>query len=381
MNFAFKTVPTDSSSVIRHHSRSFSWAARLLPPSWRRRTSALYAWCRWCDNSVDCANSLATADAQLTLLREDVQRMYANQHPHHDASQWLADVLCSCFIPQQLPLDLLHGMQMDVHFKSIETQDDLLDYCYHAAGSVGLMMAHVFGTTGPDALRSAKALGMAMQLTNIARDVQEDWQRGRCYLPSTWLKTADPSRLPTEAELTPALQRILELADGLYEEGIKGIDWLPRRVQPAILLASEVYRAIGEEIRRQGFRVLSRRTRVPTWRMMMLGAPPLVWALRLALVDKLQKLFRTSSFPWFRISTGTLMQTMPRYLVAWGLSLTLVMATALFVLVGINPKDEAFGHLPWLYASLSALAACVFGYVASRLEATARSMESAPQET
>ena len=446
MTFSFETVPADCDRVIRQHSRSFSWASRLLPPVWQQRSCLLYAWCRWCDDAVDCEASTTSASYRLNCLRDDVRRIYWNQPPRHAASFWLANVVRDCAIPQQLPLDLLRGMEMDVQFHPPETEEDLLKYCYHAAGCVGLMMAYVLETTHTHALCSAKALGMAMQLTNIARDVLEDWQRGRCYIPRQWLSNEDGSTMPAEIEVKIAVERLLDLADAYYRVGRAGISWLPERAQPSILLAADLYQNIGTEIRRRGYHVLAGRIRLPTWRIALLATPPLFRALRIALKDKLlvhcqhlstpaqpksQKgaavLQYVAGFEGGLAALGSIivglgggplnvvkpqryglghrhalppatpilhldkalvalsgnsnelnqqlkgkqMTTLPRYLACWGLALTLVMATVLFILVGVNPKDAVYGRLPWLYAALTAASAAVFGYLASRLEAEA----------
>ena len=136
-------------SVIRKHSRSFSAASWLLPSEYRRDVEKLYAWCRWCDDAVDSATNIKQAEKRLEILREDVERIYRGQRPLHDASQWLADLVAIHNIEKRLPLALLAGMTLDLRLGQIGTQEELMNYCYHAAGVVGLMMCRVFGVTDP----------------------------------------------------------------------------------------------------------------------------------------------------------------------------------------------------------------------------------------
>ena len=114
MNYHFDNVPSQHAAVIHANSRSFSLASRLLPRQMRRQACLLYAWCRWCDDAVDHAATKEEAEWQLDRLRKDVNFVYQGQQPSHQASLWLAEVVADCGIPRDLPLDLLHGMEMDL---------------------------------------------------------------------------------------------------------------------------------------------------------------------------------------------------------------------------------------------------------------------------
>ena len=195
--FAFAEVPSSANDVIKVHSRSFYLASLFLPRSIRQDVGRLYAWCRWCDDAVDKAPTLDIARQRLAALRQDVDRIEQGSQPLQSCSRWLADVKYGYDVPSQLCHDLLDGMEMDATKFRIRTEQDLLLYCYRAAGSVGLMMSRVLGVFDARSYARAKALGIAMQLTNIARDVGEDWRMGRCYIPSDWLssvRAATPSR-------------------------------------------------------------------------------------------------------------------------------------------------------------------------------------------
>ncbi len=271
MHDSFDSIPHNECDVIRHHSQSFSLAARLLPRNVRADVKKLYAWCRWCDNAVDDAPSRVLAAQRLLRLRLDVDLIYNNQEPIHAASAWLADLVRRYSIPKEYPLDLLEGMEMDVSHRPIQSQEDLLLYCHRAAGSVGQMMCFLLGTSNVQAISHADSLGMAMQMTNIARDVKEDQQSGRCYLPKCWLD-ADPMKegLPTNENIQAAVKRLLALADEHYAIGIAGLQYLPSRSELAIQIAADLYREIGETIRRNDYRVMDGRTFVPMSRKVVL---------------------------------------------------------------------------------------------------------------
>ena len=138
MKFDFDNLPNDESEVIEHHSRSFSLAAKLLPKAIRSDVEKLYAWCRWCDEAVDAAPNPRAANNRLELLRCDVRRIYAGETPVHPASKWFANIASKYGIPIDLPLDLLAGMKLDVSNPVLESEEELLNYSYQAAGTVGL---------------------------------------------------------------------------------------------------------------------------------------------------------------------------------------------------------------------------------------------------
>ena len=193
----------------------------------------LYAWCRWCDDAVDAAASPEEALNRIDLLRKDVQRIYANQSPHHAASKWFADLANKYSIPMELPLGLLAGMKADVGNPILETEDELLTYCYQAAGTVGLMMCRIMGVQETVALKKANSLGIAMQLTNIARDVNEDWQKGRRYIPKKWLSLIPKKDMtPSNKQVRTAVQRLLDLADKHYEAVLRGLSFCPTALAP-----------------------------------------------------------------------------------------------------------------------------------------------------
>lgn len=357
------TETADEWDVIQVNSRSFSLAARLLPKEVRADVCKLYAWCRWCDNAVDDAASPEVADNRLQILMQDVNAIYAHQPVQLPASQWLAELVDRYDIPQDLPLDLLNGMNSDLNFEPIADDEALLLYCYRVAGVVGLMMCRILGVTDQRALEHAKNLGIAMQLTNIARDVKEDWNRGRCYIPQTWI---DGDSWPNDVEVRRSVKQLLRRAEHYYDDGKRGYPALPDNTRLAIRIAASLYREIGTEIEKHQFQVLDRRHYVSTPRK--LG---LVWfELQADLVERTSTMARAGlarfkrspkelALSWTGNSNSgePLMKSEFHYLAIFGLSMTLIMATVLFALMGMNPKQESYELLPWTYSGCSAVGA------------------------
>lgn len=274
----FDTIPEQDSEVIRKHSQSFSTAALLLPAKIRGDAQRLYAWCRWCDDAVDNAEDVQTAQQRLNQLRHDVDAIFAGEPTTHAASQWLASIVRQYPIPREIFHDLLDGMEMDIHHQPIVNVTELELYCYRAAGTVGIMMAHLLGASHQAALEKAKSLGIAMQMTNIARDVREDQERGRCYLPKTWLEGLGTES--TSSSLSPissAVKQLLDTAEEYYNLGFAGLKDLPQDVRPAIWLAAKLYREIGIGIARTNYQVMDGRYVVPRIRKLPIILIGLIW--------------------------------------------------------------------------------------------------------
>jgi len=358
----------DVTAVIRKHSRSFSNASRLLPAEIRGDVQKLYAWCRWCDDAVDSTHDVETAREQLAALRNDVSNVYQNRPCEIEASGWLAELATRHTIPQCYPLALLDAMEMDLRLGHIQDQNALLEYCYGAAGVVGLMLCQIFGATDARARKPAESLGIAMQLTNIARDVLEDASRGRCYIPKTWLSTGINSA--SNQSIARCVRKILDLADRHYKLAEAGMHFLPKRIRPSIRVAAAVYRDIGIEIRRRDYCVMQGRITTSTTRFFTTAVTAFLKGVAVDTIDTLA--FAGSPKPAI---TRHLRRFLPRendmrnemkdakYLAWLGLSLTAFMGGALFLLVLLNPKDDSYSYLPLAYA----LSCFVFGIVANLL--------------
>jgi phytoene synthase len=263
------------SATIRRHSRSFYAASRLLPAAVRDAAVATYAFCRAADDAVDDAGSAVDAHVRHAATRRQLDRIYGGKPVESASGRVFARVVIAYGIPREEPEALLDGMAQDLGTVRIPDEDGLMLYCYRAAGVVGRMMSRIMGRADAEALARAVHLGIAMQLTNIARDVGEDAQRDRVYLPATWLAEADGSAIevlaarPSPTVLRVTL-RILELAERYYASGIAGIALLPAACRPAILSAALLYRAIGRKVRAHDGDGVTERARVGTPQKMAL---------------------------------------------------------------------------------------------------------------
>ncbi len=285
-----KTGRKEAARVLAEHSKSFALAGRLFPPGPREDAAAVYAWCRLSDDAIDLAPMGAKAQA-LVAERERLARVYSGDDPGDAILRGFQEVVRARCIPACYPEELLEGMAMDADCRRYETLDELLLYCYRVAGTVGLMMCHVMGVCDPRGLRHAAHLGMAMQLTNISRDVLEDWGRGHVYLPdellgaraadALWARLGEP-QLPRhlEPEVRRAVQRLLARAASLYRSGDAGMRWLSWRCALSVRTARHVYAEIGEVIDARGCDVWQGRAVVPGRRKLALVARALWEGLR-----------------------------------------------------------------------------------------------------
>ena len=256
--------PTAGES-IRRHSRSFSFASRLLPAGKRADVERLYAWCRWCDDGVDTAASPQQALEFVERATQDVCRIAGGKSPVATESRWLAELVGRHDLPLEAALALLDGMRSDLTAAAGFHEADLLRYCFQVAGAVGVLLCPILGLADRRHLPQAAALGMGMQLTNIARDVAEDWRRSRCYLPLEWTDGLRPGGGPPDPrQVRQGVKTILEVADGYYAAGEAGISGLDTDSRLAVRTAARIYHAIGTKISRRGFEVLDERARVST---------------------------------------------------------------------------------------------------------------------
>jgi phytoene synthase len=269
---------------IRTHSRSFYLASWLLPPRVRASSWALYAFCRRSDDAVDEGAQGDPARRRVAALRARLDLVYRPDGSVTDAplpdpiDRSFAAVARAHALPRGLPEALLAGMEMDAIDTRYASLDELYLYCFRVASTVGLMMALAMDTTGPDALLRACELGVAMQLTNIARDVGEDARNGRLYLPRAWMREVglDPDAWLRNPEFNPqvaaVVARLLRAADELYQRAEHGIVELPRDCRPAIHAARLVYAEIGREVERADLDSVSRRAVVSGRRKLVLIA-------------------------------------------------------------------------------------------------------------
>jgi phytoene synthase len=258
---------------IERHSKSFALASKLLSAHTRPAVVALYAWCRRADDAIDHTES-AAQPAALEKLRAELARVYDGDESEDAVLSEFARVVRRFGIPRTLPEALLDGMEMDVRSTRYGSWSTLLTYCYRVASTVGLMLCHVLGAKDPRASRHAVHLGIAMQLTNIARDVAEDFARGRLYLPSELLArhgvtefeplAARSSLARARSGCGSAVSEVLAVADRYYASADEGLRYLPLRAAIAVSCARSVYSHIGHIIAARGYDILAPRAVVAT---------------------------------------------------------------------------------------------------------------------
>ena len=253
-------------ALLAAGSRSFHAAALLLPPAVRRPATALYAFCRVADDAIDRA---APGAAPLAELNERLARIYAGDPAPIAADRAFAEVVSEHAIPIELPRALLEGFEWDAVGREYATITELNAYGARVAGTVGAMMALVMGVRSGAVIARACELGVAMQLTNVARDVGEDAAAGRLYLPRDWMRAEgiDPAawlaRPRFSAPLGRVIARLLAAADVLYASAAPGIAALPAGCRPAMHAARRIYAHIGHEIAARGHDSVSARAIVP----------------------------------------------------------------------------------------------------------------------
>ena len=253
---------SDCRHLLREGSRSFYAASLLLPADLGEPVTALYAFCRVADDAVDLAED---PQAGLQEMRDRLNRIYAGNPTASPVDRAFAEVVSHHEIPYTLPEALLEGFEWDVRGRRYQTLSGTYAYSARVAGTVGVMMALLMGVRDKEVLSRACDLGVAMQLTNIARDVGEDARNGRIYLPLDRLRYygVDVEAWIAEPTFNAGIRRILfellDAADSLYQRAEWGICQLPARVRPAMFAARAIYAEIGREIERRHYDSVSQR--------------------------------------------------------------------------------------------------------------------------
>lgn len=255
-------------SLTSRHSRTFSLASGLLPLEKRRAMRALYAFCRTSDDLVDCSREGAYTQEALDTWRRTV---LAPAPPASDlvAIAW-ADTRERYHIPLRYAEQLIDGVGHDLYQRRYRTFEEVAAYAYGVASTVGLMSMHIIGFAGEQAIPYAIALGVALQITNILRDIAEDWQAGRLYLPTDELAEygltgADLDRGRVDERWRAFLRCQIERNRHLYDEANPGISLLERDGRFAVAAASGLYRAILDDIEAHNYDVFGRRAHVSAW--------------------------------------------------------------------------------------------------------------------
>ena len=257
--------------ITAYYSKSFYFSTRMLPKEKRWATYALYGFCRHCDNLIDTPRQRTEIEIvrEMQLLTEELQVAYNTGESQHPIIRAFILVAKAYGIPIEYPLDLLKGVTMDVQQTRYTTFDELSLFCYRVAAVVGLMMTYVLGYKDERAFDYAKQLGIAMQLTNILRDIKEDKDMGRIYLPQKDMVRFGVSEQDILKEkITPQLKALMkfqiERADHYYAEAVSGISLLETESQYAIYSAAKIYRGILRKIEDQDYNPFLGRVFVPS---------------------------------------------------------------------------------------------------------------------
>ena len=285
-------------SVTKKHAKSFYFAASFLPKIKRKAVFPIYAFCRHVDDEIDeiGEGNKAAAISAVEKWKANLEEIYSetnttsnkfatkNQRPKTKDQDLVftawRDLLSKYKIPQNLPLELIEGVLMDTTVKRYETFDELYVYCYRVASTVGLMSSEILGYSDKIALKYAEAMGIAMQLTNILRDIKEDAAMGRIYLPQEDLGRFQISEEQIfEGKFDENFRRLIEFqiarAREFYAEGEKGIALLEKDSRFTVLLASRIYAQILDEIEKQNYNIFIKRAH--TTKVQKLVSIPKIW--------------------------------------------------------------------------------------------------------
>jgi phytoene synthase len=262
-------------AMIKAGSKTFYTSSKLLPRRIRDAARQLYAFCRVADDVVDESDDIAAA---VDSLRVRLDAIYALKPEPFSADRAFADLALSYSIPRSLPEALIDGFAWDASGRRYATIHEVYAYAVRVAGTVGAMMAIIMRVRSDEAIARACDLGVAMQLSNIARDVGADAAIGRLYLPEDWMREEglDPDTFmskpkPSEA-LARVIERLLQEADRLYARSVAGIAMLPKPCRPAIHASRLLYAAIGHHVRLNGYDSVTRRAVVSKSRKLALLA-------------------------------------------------------------------------------------------------------------
>ena len=254
---------------------SFYYSFLFLPPERRRAITALYAFCREVDDTVDEATDQSVARIKLAWWRGEVAQMYAAT-PTHPVMLALQPHIQPYDLKQEHLQAIIDGMEMDLDQSRYLDYPNLKKYCWHVAGVVGILSASIFGVTNPSTLQYAETLGLAFQLTNIIRDVGEDARKGRIYLPIDELQkfnvtAADLLNARHSEKFEALMQFQAARAQQLYDDAFALLPKEDRRAQRPGLMMAAIYRTLLDEIERDGFHVLSQKISLTPLRKLWLA--------------------------------------------------------------------------------------------------------------
>lgn len=260
-----EAIVATAGESIAAGSKSFAMASKLFDRTTRERAWLLYAWCRACDDLADGQSMghgmqvVTDPAARLAVIRELTAKALAGEPVGHPAFDALRYLMAECPVPHATIEDVIAGFALDAEDWRPRSGDDMLRYCYHVAGAVGCAMAIVMGVAPEDdaMLDHACDLGIAFQLANIARDIEEDDRVGRCYLPEEWLVEMDfppgqHMKPPFRARLAVLAKRLATMAAAYEASAEEGAQKLPFRSRWAVLAAAGIYGGIARKVAERG---------------------------------------------------------------------------------------------------------------------------------
>tara|TARA_B100000963_G_scaffold194169_1_gene168978 strand:+ start:99 stop:980 length:882 start_codon:yes stop_codon:yes gene_type:complete len=236
----------NSSTDLKREGKSFYWASFFLPKSSKKNAGTLYSICRYFDDIAD-----KHSEDQTNYLKDTIVEIKKNKNNKVNVFLRKNEINNSIFI------DLIEGLILDQQKIRIQNKEELITYCYHVAGTVGLMMSKILGVKNEEAAKSAIDLGIGMQLTNIARDVYEDSKMKRIYLPANWISNLSLKNLnnhydfssENDEKISNAINKVISLSEKFYINGFAGLKYIPISTRLGIFIAANVYRGIGIKIR------------------------------------------------------------------------------------------------------------------------------------
>ena len=246
----------NSTTVLRKEGKSFYWASFFLPKNSKKNAGILYSICRYFDDIAD-----KNSEDKTSYLKKSINEIRNNQNNKVNL------FLQKNKINNLIFIDLIEGLILDQTQIRIQNKEELIKYSYHVAGTVGLMMSKIIGVKHEKAAQSAIDLGIAMQLTNIARDVYEDSKMKRIYIPANWipnislknLNSFNDISLEKDERISNAILKLISLSEKFYENGFAGLKYIPLSTRLGIYIAANVYKGIGTKIKSNKKKYLRKR--------------------------------------------------------------------------------------------------------------------------
>ena len=299
------TYLKESEAILLNKGKTFYWARFFLSPLSAQRATRLYRFCRFIDDLADEALDRIVVKEALNSIKSELETGISEHEVITDAIQLFKE----CDIPIHIPCELINGVMSDLSLVRVKTEAELLTYCYRVAGTVGIMMCKVLNVSNPTALFHAIDLGVAMQITNICRDVQEDAMMDRVYLPESVTGVLTPPHMMNENKvaqgtLIQSVALLLNKADDYYASAYLGLAHLPFRSRISILVAAKLYQAIGHQIQQNPTQALRTKVYVPKRLKLLLSIKVCVkalcdyrfWSYRSAHQSKLHQLIAKLPF-------------------------------------------------------------------------------------